>query len=567
MDGPQNETTGEKHVAAREGIAPDASSPRSSSDPEKSGDAGNHHLAEQVSYADEEDPVNRQHNPLAQKLRSRHMQMIAIGGSIGAGLFVGSGGALRTGGPASVLLGFLIVGFMLLCTMQALGELTVLYPVNGAFYTYIVRFVDPSWGFAVGWDYAIGWLTVLPFELTAASITIQYWRDDIHVSVWITVFLVFLAGIQIFGVRGYGEVEFVLSLIKIVACVGFIIFGIIVDCGGVPSDNRGYIGARYWHDPGAFRNGFKGFCSVFVTAAFAFGGTELVGLAAAEAEDPHRSLPKATRQVFWRIATFYILSLFIVGLIVPSDSPDLLGASGANTKASPFVLAIKYAGVKGLPSVMNAVITISVISVANSCTYGSSRTMQALAARGMGPKFLMYVDTKGRPLWCIVIQLLFGCLAYIGEANASGKIFTWLLALSGLSFFFLWFSINLAHVRFRRGWAAHGFTKDQLPYRAAFGVAGSYIGVALNALAMIATFYTSLFPLGASPDPEVFFENYLAAPIVLGLYIFWKLYSRDWKMFIRAEEMNVTTGIRRGSFEIASQPQQTAWRKALRAFI
>lgn len=151
--------------------------------------------------------------------------------------------------------------------------------------------------------------------------------------------------------------------------------------------------------------------------------------------------------MFWRIATFYVLSLFIVGLIVPSDSPDLLGSSGANTKASPFVLAIQYAGVKGLPSVMNAVITISVISVANSCTYGSSRTMQALAARGMAPKFLMYVDKQGRPLWCVLIQLLFGCLAYIGEAGASDTIFTWLLSLSGLSFFFLWTGINLAHVR------------------------------------------------------------------------------------------------------------------------
>jgi yeast amino acid transporter len=134
-------------------------------------------------------------------------------------------------------------------------------------------------------------------------------------------------------------------------------------------------------------------------------------------------------------------------LNLPSDDPDLLGASGANTKASPFVLVIKRAGVKGLPSVFNAVITISVISVANSCTYGSSRTMQALAARGMGPRFLMYVDKQGRPLWCIIIQLLFGCLAYIGEANASGTIFTWLLSLSALNFFFLWFSINLAHIR------------------------------------------------------------------------------------------------------------------------
>jgi amino acid transporter len=125
-----------------------------------------------------------------------------------------------------------------------------------------------------------------------------------------------------------------------------------------------------------------------VTAAFAFGGTELVGLAAAEAADPRKSLPKATRQVFWRIAGFYVVSLLIIGIIVPNNSQDLLNSSGANTKASPFVLAIKYAGVKGLPSVFNAVITISVISVANSCTYGSTRTMQALALSGMGPKWL-----------------------------------------------------------------------------------------------------------------------------------------------------------------------------------
>ena len=301
-------------------------------------------------------------------------------------------------------------------------------------------------------------------------------------------------------------VEFVLGLIKIVAVVGFIIFGIVVDCGGVKSDPRGYLGAHYWHDPGAFRNGFKGFAAVFVKAAFAFGGTELVGLAAAEAADPRKSLPTATKQVFWRITTFYVVSLFIVGLIVPSDSQDLLGSSGSDTKASPFVLAIQLAGVKGLPSVFNAVITISVISVANSCTYGSTRTMQALAVRKMGPGFLKYIDKKGRPVWCIVVQILFGLLAFIGEANNSQTVFTWLLSLSGLSYFFVWGSICLSHIRFRRGWKLQGHTLDELPYQASFGVIGSWLGFLLACIALIATFYVSLF-VSSSSLPLIFRLN------------------------------------------------------------
>ena len=296
--------------------------------------------------------------------------------------------------------------------------------------------------------------------------------------------------------------EFILSIIKVTAIVGFILFGIIDDCGGVKTDPRGYIGAKYWYDPGAFRNGFQGFCSVFVTAAFAFGGTELGGLAAAEAADPRKTLPIATKQVFWRITFFYVIGLFIVGLLVPSDNSNLLSSSGANSKYSPFVIAINEAGVKGLPSVFNAVITISVISVANSCTFASTRTMQALALNGMGPKFLSYIDRKGRPLWCVIIQMLFGLLAFINEAPIGNVFFNWLLSLSGLSYFFVWGSICLSHIRFRAGWKAQGHTLQELPYQASFGVIGSYIGLTVIVLALIATFYTSLWvsiPLTQSP--------------------------------------------------------------------
>lgn len=174
---------------------------------------------------------------------------------------------------------------------------------------------------------------------------------------------------------------------------------------------------------------------MFVTAAFALGGTEMTALAAAECANPRKSLPKACKQVFWRIAFLYILNIFILGLILPSDDDRLLNSKGANTKASPFVLAIQEAGIKGLPSVFNAVITIAVISVANTATYGSTRTIQALALRGMAPKWMAYVDKKGRPLFVIIMQISFGLLAFINESDVGPKVFNWLLALSGLSNF------------------------------------------------------------------------------------------------------------------------------------
>ncbi len=294
-------------------------------------------------------------------------------------------------------------------------------------------------------------------------------------------------------------------MIKIAACAGFIILGIVINTGGV--GDRGYLGAKFWHDPGAFQNGFNGFAGVFVIAAFSFGGTEMVGLAAAESANPRKAIPTASKQVFWRIAFFYIVNLFIVGLILPANDERLLGSSGANTKASPFVLAIEDAGIQVLPSIMNAVITVAVISVANSCTFGSTRTMQALAEQGMAPKFLAYIDKQGRPLWCVVIQLVFGLLAYLGLAAEGSTVFSWLLAISGLSYFFVWGSICATHIRFRYAWKAQGFTLEQIPYKPGFGIWGSWIGLALNVLCLIATFYSSLYVRRACKSPTPSFPR------------------------------------------------------------
>jgi yeast amino acid transporter len=235
------------------------------------------------------------------------------------------------------------------------------------------------------------------------------------------------------------------------------VLGIILNCGGGPGGT--YIGGMYWHDPGAFHNGFKGLCSAFVSAAFAFGGTELVGLAAAETANPRKSFPSAAKQVFWRITLFYVVSLLIVGLLVPYNDPSLLsGSSSVDAKASPFVIAINNAGISGLDSVMNVVIMISVLSVGNAAIYGSTRTLAALAEQGQAPRFLAYIDRKGRPLIAIIVAACCGLLCFVATSNEAAQAFEWMVAVSGLSYILTWASICLSHIRFRQGWEAQGLT-------------------------------------------------------------------------------------------------------------
>ncbi|KAI9851117.1 MAG: glyceraldehyde-3-phosphate dehydrogenase 1 [Thelocarpon superellum] len=502
-------------------------------------------------------------SPLSRKLKGRHLQMIAIGGSIGTGLFVGSGKALAAGGPASLVIAFILIGMMLYCTVQALGEMAVLFPVAGSFSAYSTRFLDPAWGFAMGWNYAMQWLVVLPLEIVAASLTVDYWtKGDISNAAWVSIYLVLILSINLFGVRGYGEAEFVFAIIKVVAVIGFIschtpahaeidlatsILGIVIAAGGAPG-GEGYIGARYWYSPGAFVDGFKGLCSVFVTAAFAFAGTELVGLAAAETANPRKSLPTACKQVFWRIALFYIVSLTIVGLLVPSDDSRLLsGSSSADAKASPFVIAIVDAGIHGLDSVMNVVIMIAVLSVGNSSIYGSSRTLAALAEQGQAPQILAYIDRKGRPIVSIAIASALGFLAFIAASPQQGNAFNWMLALSGLSSIFTWGSICLAHIRFRRGWSLQGHSLDELAFRSQAGVIGSWFGFVFNVLVLVTQFWVGFAPEGyaSMTTSELvinFFQAYLAAPIVILFYIPYKIYFRT--PFIRAANMDLVTGQR-----------------------
>ncbi|KAF7548411.1 hypothetical protein G7Z17_g7073 [Cylindrodendrum hubeiense] len=506
---------------------------------------------------------------LERTMKPRHLNMIAIGGSIGAGFFVGSGGALNTGGPGSVLIGFLIMGVMMFNVVYALGELAIMYPVSGGFYTYANRFVDPSWGFAMGWNYVMQWAFVLPLELTVCGTVIQYWAPDTSVAIWISVFLALIVIINIFGSLGYAEEEFWASLLKLSATIIFMIVAVVLVCGGGPSDGlyHEYWGARLWYDPGAFKNGFRGFCGVFVTAAFSFSGTELVGLAAAESKNPAKALPSAIKQVFWRITLFYVLGLLLVGFLVDSTDPRLLNAGSDDPSASPFVIAIANAGLKGYDSFMNVIILVSVLSIGVSCVYGGSRTLVALAQQGYAPKFFAFIDKSGRPLPAVGLIIACGLLGYISVNGNGNTVFTWLQALSGLAALFTWGSICVCHIRFRQAWKYHGHSLDEIPFQAIFGVTGSWIGLALNVIILIAQFYTALTNTdGSISGAEAFFESYLAAPVVILFYIGGYLWKRQG--WLKVSEIDLDTGRREHDWEAIRQFREElaaapAWKRVL----
>lgn len=493
--------------------------------------------------------------PLVRHLAPRHIQMIAFGGAIGTGLFIGSGASLNQGGgPGSLILGFSITGLMLILTISALGELAVCFPVSGAFATYATRFLDPAWGFAIGWNYAIQWLVAFPLELVAAAMTVQFWSGDgsaaAHVNpcAWVVLFWLLIAIFNLFGVRIFGETEFVFSFIKLLAIAGFVILGIVLVCGGSPK--LGFIGGRYWHNPGSFAYGFKGLCSVFVNAAFSYSGTELAGLTAAEASNPRKAIPSAVKQVCWRIILFYLVSLTVVGCLVPYTDQRLVnGTNSADVRASPFVIALETAGISGLPSLFNAAVLVAVLSVANSSVYATTRTFAALAAQGQAPKQLGYIDRMGRPVVALAITLFFGLIAFIAGSSRESDVFNWLMALSGLSCIFTWATICLCHIRFRMALKAQGRKTSGLLFKAPLGVAGSVVGFIILMFVLIACGWTALYPISTDPsepssgaDVYNFFSNFLCLPVTLLFYICYKAYYRT--SFTSAKNMDLDTGRR-----------------------
>lgn len=379
---------------------------------------------------------------------------------------------------------------------------------------------------ALGVNYFLNWAVTVAVEIAAAAMILQFWvSPDVMPSwVWSLLFLLFMVCVNLVSVRAYGEAEYWFSVIKVLTVIIFIIVGILVDAGVIGGDK---IGFRNWTIPGApIVDGFGGILGVFLVAGFSFQGTELIGIAAGESENPRKNVPKAIKQVFWRILLFYILSIFIIGLVIPYNDPNLLGTGSVDKSAvavSPFTLVLQKA-FKPASHIMNAVILITVLSAGNSGMYASTRTLFMLARDGKAPAIFARVNSRGIPMESLAFTTLIAGLSFGASLLGAGEVYNWLLNISSISGFIAWLGIAVSHYRFRRAYVAQGGDVSRLPYKAAMFPYGPIYALLLCTVVVCGQGYSEF----SKPNPNAvnLIACYIGLPFFLAMYLGYKIYYK-----------------------------------------
>lgn len=494
------------------------------------------------------------HQTLRREFKPRQVNMLAIAGAIGTGLIIGTGTGLSRGGPASLLIAFIITGSLIYFVMTALGEMAAFLPNDQGFNGYASRYVDPALGFAMGWNYFFTYAIVLPNNLTAAGLIIQYWRPDLNVAIWVTVFAVLVISINVLHVGSFGEAEFVLSTIKIITLVTVMITCLVVSLGGAPAHGR--VGFQYWTDPGAFAEylqpgtlgRFLGFWACMVQACFSYTGTEVVGSAFGETPNPRVTIPRAIRQTLWRICFFYIIGVLTLSMAVPYNNERLVGATKARVSAaaSPYVIAMAIGGIKVLPDIVNACLLVFVISSANTDIYVGARTLYSLAKDGHAPAIFLYTTEKGVPMYGVAATSVFVLLGYMNVSKSASSVFGYLVSLVTVFGALNWISVLTSYLGFRRGMKAQGIDRNQLPYRGPLQPYGAWYALGLTILIIIFNGYNAFMP---KFDPATFVTCYIGIAVYLINIFGWKFIKRTKR--VKANEMDLVTG--RREFEVVEE--------------
>ncbi|KAF5011803.1 hypothetical protein FDECE_2093 [Fusarium decemcellulare] len=502
-----------------------------------------------------------QSNELRRDFKPRQVFMFSIACAIGTGLVIGTGSALSRGGPGSLLIAYLLIGLTVFFVMTALGEMATFLPMNKGFGGYATRMVDPAFGFATGWNYVFKYIIATPTNLTAAGLVIQFWRPDLNVAIWITVFGVLIVTINILHVNSFGETEFWLGFAKVLIMTTLILATFVVSMGGGPNHQRS--GFRYWQEPGAFaeyliegpKGKFLGFWACCCQACFGFTGTEVVGMTFGETPNPRKNVPKAVKQTFWRIACFYILGVLVLGMGVPYDNEQLIGATKQATSgaASPFVVAVSLAGVGVFKDIINGCLLVFTLSAASSDIYCASRSLYGLARDGQAPKLFSKALDNGNPIYAVAVTSVFICLGYLNATKSSSAVFGYLVSLVTVFAVLNWVAILVTHIRFRQALKAQGIQTADLPYVGMIQPYGSYFSLFISMLVIIFNGYDAFIPHFKA---DVFVLKYIGTLLFVGNIIGWKFWKRT--TFWAASEIDLVTG--RREFEEMESKEDASWK-------
>lgn len=372
-----------------------------------------------------------------------------------------------------------------------MAEMVTYLPISSPFIRFAGRFVDESFGFAAGWNFFAFEAALVPFEVTACNLIINFWSDVIPTGAVIAIVIVLYALINVMAVKYYGETEFWAALGKVILAVALIIFTFVVMLGGNPQGDR--FGFRYWYSPGAFNELYYtgdlgrwlGFLQCLIQASFAIAGPDYVSMAAGEAENPRKTMPRAFNAVFYRLTIFFVLGALCVGILVPHDSQELSDAydnDRPGAAASPYVVAMGRLGIGVFPHIVNALVLMSAFSAGNSYVYCASRSLYGLALEGKAPRFLRTCTRHGVPIYCVGVVLLFGLLAFLQLGSSTSVVLNWLVSLVTASQLMNFSVTCVAYLAFFRALKAQGIDRKTLPYQgwwqpytAIYGLVGTFV--------------------------------------------------------------------------------------------
>nr|WP_307409237.1 amino acid permease [Neobacillus ginsengisoli] len=446
-------------------------------------------------------------NELRRTMKSRHLFMIALGGVIGTGLFLGSGFTISQAGPGGAILAYIIGGFLTYLIMLCLGELAVAMPESGSFQVYATKFLGPSTGFMIGWLYWFSWANTIGLEFTSAGLLMKRWFPDIPIWVWCLIFGVIIFSINALSARSYAETEFWFSSIKVTAIVLFIaigfaaVFGIVHFKNGQPAPFFTHFTTGY----GLFPNGLLAVLFTMVLVNYSFQGTELVGIAAGESENPGETLPRSIRNVVWRTLFFFVLAMFVLVAILPYQKAGIV--------ESPFVAVLDKIGIPYSADLMNFVILTAVLSVANSGLYAASRMMWSLSKSGMGPARLTKLSKKGVPFNALLVTISISACSLLTSVVAAETVYLWLISISGMITIVVWMSICASQFLFRKRFIAEGGDVKELRFKTPLYPIVPILGFVLFGLILVSLMFIPSQRIGI----------YCGVPFIIFCYVYYHL--------------------------------------------